>query len=83
MHRNVVLGVFRLHVVYPSVHETALNEQEASVEVEVFPLKRRDLAYAKTEALGYEHHRANRLFDLSHDGLELFAQSESLGVAGA
>jgi len=35
-------------------------------------LKRRDLANAKAEALGNNHHRAVRLFDLRHDGLELF-----------
>lgn len=67
----MVLKVFGLHIVYPPVYGTALNEQEITVEVEVLPLKRRDLAYAKAEALGDKNHRAERLFELRHDGLEL------------
>jgi len=69
VHRNVVLGVLRLHFVNSPVHETALNKQKVSVEI--FPLKRRNFAYAKTEALGNKHHRAERLFELRHDELEL------------
>ncbi len=69
MHRNVVLKVFGLHIVYPPVYETALNEQE--ITVEVIPLKRRDFACAKAKALGDKNHRAERLFELRHDGLEL------------
>lgn len=52
MQRNIVLGVFGLDVIHPAVHKAALNEKLVFVEIEVVPLKRRDLADAKTEALG-------------------------------
>ena len=52
MYRNVVMGVFRLHVVYSPAHEAALNEKQIAFKVEIIPLKRRDLADAKAEALG-------------------------------
>src|SRR5665213_4170878 len=71
MQRNVVLGVFSLDVIHPAVHKTALNEKLVFVEVEVVPLKRRDLAYAKTEALGDLYHQAPRLLQSRNDEFEL------------
>jgi hypothetical protein len=50
--RNIVLGVFGLDVIDSPVHEAALNEELIPLKIEVVPLKRRDLAHAKTEALG-------------------------------
>jgi hypothetical protein len=46
--RNIVLGVIGLDVVHPTVHEAALNEKLVFGEIEVVPLKRRNLACAKT-----------------------------------
>ena len=69
--RNIVLGVFGLDVIHPAVHETALNEKLVFVKIEVVPLKRRDLADAKTEALGDLYHRATRLFQCRYDDFEL------------
>ena len=52
MQRNVILGVFGLDVIHPSGHETVLNEKLVLLKIEVIPLKRSDLAHAKTEAMG-------------------------------
>ncbi len=71
MQRNVVLGVFGLDVIHPAVHEAALNEKLVFVEIEVVPLKRRDLAHAKTEALGDLYHQAPRLLQSRNDEFEL------------
>ena len=71
MQRNIVLGVFGFDVIDPPVHEAALNEELIFFKIEVVPLKRRDLAYAKTEALGDIDHRAIRLFQYRYDGFEL------------
>lgn len=49
--RNIVAGVSGLDVIHMPAHEAALNEQLVLLEVEIVPLKRRNLAYAKTEAL--------------------------------
>ena len=59
--RNIVLGVFGLDVIDSPAHEAALNEELILFKIEVVPLKRRDLAHAKTEALGDLNHRAIRL----------------------
>jgi hypothetical protein len=42
-----------------------------TLEIEVLPLERRDLAHAKTEALGNNHHRSIWLFQHSEDGFVL------------
>jgi len=51
MQRNVVLRVFGLDVIHSPAHDAALNEELILFKIEVVPLKRRDLAHAKTEAL--------------------------------
>ena len=51
MQRNIVLGIFGLDVIHSPAHEAALNEELILFKIEVVPLKRRDLAHAKTEAL--------------------------------
>src|SRR5271163_2348909 len=73
--RNIVLGVFGLDVIYSPAHEAALNQELMLLKIEVVPLKRRDLAHAKTEALGYLDHRAIRLTQCRNDEFE-FAHSE-------
>jgi hypothetical protein len=76
------MRVFRLHVIYPPAHEVALNKKQIAFKVEIIPLQRRDLAYAKADALGNNHHRAVRLFDLRHDGLEPFRSKNSPSGSG-
>jgi hypothetical protein len=77
MQWNIVLGVFGLDIVHPAVHETALNEELVFVEIEFVPLKRRNLAHAKTEALGYLDHRAPRLLQCRNDEFELLDSERS------
>jgi len=77
MQWNVVLGVFGLDVIHPAVHKAALNEKLVFVEIEVVPLKRRDLAHAKTETLGYLYHRAPRLLQCRDDEFELLHSERS------
>ena len=72
MERNVVLGVFGFDIIDPPAHEAPLYEELIVLKVEVIPLKRRDLAHAKTEALGDLHHRAIRLAQCREDEFELF-----------
>ncbi len=62
MQRNIVLGVFGFDIIHVPVHDAALNEKLILFKIEVVPLKRRDLAHAKTETLGDIGHRAIRLF---------------------
>jgi hypothetical protein len=71
MQRNIVLGILGFDVIDPTAHEAALNEELIFFKIEVVPLKRRDLADAKTEALGDIHHRAIRFFQCRHDKFEL------------
>jgi hypothetical protein len=73
--RNVVLGVFGLDVIDSPTHEAALNKELMLLKIEVVPLKRRDFAHAKTEALGDLNHRAIRLTQCRNDEFE-FAYSE-------
>ena len=77
MQRNIVLGVFGLEVVHSAVHKTTLNEKLVFVEIEVVPLKRRHLAHANTEALGYLYHRAPRLLQCRNDEFELLHSERS------
>ena len=49
----------------------ALNEKLVFVKIEIVPLKRRSLAHAKTETLGYLYHRAPRLLQCRDDEFEL------------
>ena len=72
MERNVVLGVFGFDIPHSAAHETPLHEELALLKIEVVPLKRRDLAHAKTEALGDLDHRAIRLAQCRNDMFELF-----------
>src|SRR5271155_567295 len=85
MQRNIVLGVFGLDVIHSPAHETTLNEKLVFLKIEVVPLKRRDLANAKTEALGDIHHRAIRLFQCRYDDFELLHSegSEALPALAA
>src|SRR5882757_10473907 len=71
MQRNIVLGVFGLDVIHSPAHEAALNEELILLKIEVVPLKRRDLAHAKTEALGDLNHRAIRLAQCRNNKFEL------------
>jgi len=59
--RNIVLGVFGFDIIDPPAHEAALNEELMLLKIEVVPLKRRDLAHARTEALGKLDHRVPSL----------------------
>src|SRR5579859_1224054 len=61
MQWNKVLGVFGLDVIHSPAHIATLNEELILLKIEVVPLKRRDLAHAKAEALGDLNHRAIRL----------------------
>ena len=69
--RNIVLGVFGFDIVHSTAHKAALNEELILIKIEVVPLKRRDLAYAKTEALCDVNHRATRLAQCRYDEFEL------------
>jgi len=69
--RNKVLGVFGLDVIHPPAHIATLHEELILLKIEVVPLKRRDLAHAKTEALGDLNHRAIRLTQCRNDKFEL------------
>ena len=71
MKRNIVLGVFGLDVVDPPAHKATLNEKLILFKIEIVPLKRRDLAHAKTKALGDLNHRAIRLTQCRHEKFEL------------
>src|SRR5487761_14430 len=63
--------ILRLHVIDVPVHDAPLYEKLLTLEIEVSPLKRRDLAYAKTEALCHNHHRSVRFFQQTEDGFIL------------
>jgi hypothetical protein len=72
MERNIILGVSGFDIPDSPARETPLYEQLAPLKIEVVPLKRRDLAHAKTAALGYLDHRAIRLAQCRNDVFELF-----------
>ncbi len=71
MQRNIALGVFGLDVIHSPAHEASLHEELNLFKIKVGPLKRRDLAHAKTEALGDFNHRAIRLAQCRNDEFEL------------
>ena len=77
MKRNVFPRILRLDVVHVPAHEAALNEQQILFKIEVFPLERRDLADAKTEALCNNHHRSVRFLQECEDGVELLHSQHS------
>jgi hypothetical protein len=54
-------GSIGFGIIHLPVHNAALNEKLILFKTEVIPSKRRDLAHAKTEALGDVCHRAVRL----------------------
>src|SRR5271170_6160877 len=65
------MGVFGLHIIDPPAHEASLHEDLMLLKIEIVPLKRRDLAHAKTEALGDLNHRAIRLTQCRNDKFEM------------
>jgi hypothetical protein len=65
------VGVFGLHIIDSPAHEASLHEDLMLLKIEVVPLKGRDLAHAKTEALGNLYHRAIRLPQCRDDEFEL------------
>ena len=69
--RNIVLGIFGFDIIHPPAHKTSLHEQLVVFKIEVVPLKRRDLAHAKAEALGNLYHRAIRFTQRRNNVLEL------------
>ncbi|NYF80651.1 hypothetical protein HDF17_002971 [Granulicella arctica] len=65
------MGVFGLDVIHSPAHEAPLHEELIFLKIEVVPLKRRNLAHAKTEALGDLDHRSIRLPQCRNDKFEL------------
>jgi hypothetical protein len=59
--RNAIPGILGFHVSHSAVYYTPLNQQRASWEIEIPPLKCNDFADAQAQAACYQHHRPVRL----------------------
>jgi len=69
--RYMIPRILRLYVIDLPVHDAPLHEKLLTLEIEVLPLKRPDLAHAKTEALRHNHHRLESFFQQTEDGFVL------------
>src|SRR5271166_3188560 len=56
--RNLILRVFRLHIIHPATDNASLNQNGALLKIEVAPLQSENLADSKPQALRDQHHRA-------------------------